>query len=338
MHRAMLWEKMREEEGKVHCFLCRHHCHIKEGRRGLCRVRENRSGELFTLVYDRVIARHVDPVEKKPLYHFFPGSRIYSLATPGCNFRCRHCQNADIAQLPREPGVIPGESLPPMEIVAEARKADCRSIAYTYTEPTVFFELALDTAKLAAEGGIDNVFVTNGYITPEALAEIGPYLQAANIDLKGFSKDFYRRVCGASLDGVLDSIRLHCSLGIWIELTTLLIPDHNDSESELRDMARFIAEINPNIPWHLSRFFPAYRLTNLEATAVKTLRRAREIGLEEGLRYVYLGNMPDGEGGNTHCLSCGDIVIGRAVRGIWSLNIEGGACGTCGRAVPGVGL
>ncbi|MHB8174100.1 MAG: AmmeMemoRadiSam system radical SAM enzyme, partial [Nitrospirota bacterium] len=236
MKQASLWEPL--EDKKVYCFLCGHRCRIPDDHKGVCQVRENRGGILYSLVYDKVIARHIDPIEKKPLFHFYPGSRSYSIATPGCNFKCLFCQNADIAQMPRDAKTIMGEPVPPESIVEEALKSGCGSISYTYTEPTIFFELAFDTARLAHDAGIKNVFVTNGYITPEALRTIRPYLDAANIDLKGFNEDFYRKVCGAKLNLVLEAIRNYHDAGIWIELTTLVIPNHNDSEDELRAIAR----------------------------------------------------------------------------------------------------
>ncbi len=236
MNEARFYE--RQESKRVKCHLCFHECLIKDGRRGICGVRENRDGTLFSLVYGKSISEAVDPIEKKPLFHFLPGTQIFSIATVGCNFKCLHCQNYSISQAPEGHGEIPGENLPPERIVFLAQQTGCQSIAYTYTEPTIFLEYAMDTAKLASLAGLKNVFVTNGYITPEALRAIKPYLDGANIDLKSFSDDFYRRVCGARLQPVLDSIRLYKELGIWIEVTTLVIPGYNDSEEELRKIAR----------------------------------------------------------------------------------------------------
>ena len=293
MREAMFYERL--EGNLVKCNLCSHRCRIPESKRGVCGVRENRDGTLYSLVYGRAVAQAVDPIEKKPLFHFYPGSRIFSIATVGCNFRCLNCQNYDISQMPREYGSIIGESLLPEEIVEKAKRYGCRSIAYTYTEPTVFFEYAYETAKLASKEGIKNVFVTNGYITEEALRELAPYLDAANIDLKGFSEEFYRKVCGARLEPVLESIKLHRELGIWVEVTTLIIPTLNDSEEVLKGIAEFISGVGEDIPWHVSRFYPAYKLIDLPPTPPETLRKARKIGLEAGLRYVYQGNVP-GEG------------------------------------------
>jgi pyruvate formate lyase activating enzyme len=334
MHKAMLWEKA--DDKKVHCFLCRHQCKIQLGKAGICQVRQNNDGDLYTLVYDRVIARNVDPIEKKPLFHFLPGSRSYSIATPGCNFRCLFCQNADIAQMPRDTGTIMGSPVSPDAIVADALDYGCKSIAYTYTEPTVFFELAFDTAKLAHEKGLFNVFVTNGYITKEALGEIRPYLDAANIDLKGFSKDFYRKVCGADLDKVLDSIRAYHEAGIWIELTTLVIPNNNDDPEELRGIARFIASLSKDIPWHVTRFHPTYKLLDQPRTPIETLRLARDIGLSEGLRYVYEGNVP-GEGGeDTYCPDCKEVLIRRFGNQVVEYRLKDGSCPSCKAKLAGV--
>ncbi|OGW41606.1 MAG: AmmeMemoRadiSam system radical SAM enzyme [Nitrospirae bacterium GWD2_57_8] len=325
-----------KEQQQVQCSLCSHRCLIAEGKRGICAVRENQGGILYTLVYDKIIARNIDPIEKKPLFHFHPGSLSYSIATPGCNFRCRHCQNADISQLPRDQGgMVLGEEFTPEQIVRSARGRRCASISYTYTEPTIYFELAYDTARLAAEVGLRNVFVTNGYITPEALETIRPYLHGANIDLKGFSDNFYRKVCGARLEPVLDAIRLYKQFGIWIEITTLVIPGHNDSDSQLRDIARFIVSLGKDIPWHVSRFHPTYKLTDQPSTPLETLRRAREIGLEEGLRYVYEGNIP-GEGEDTACWSCGRTLVKRTGFHVEENRVKEGKCSYCGVLMDGV--
>lgn len=334
MKRAMFQE---EKDGKkVRCSLCEHRCLIPDGHRGICAVRENRDGVLYSLVYDKIIAQNVDPIEKKPLFHFLPGSLSYSIATPGCNFRCKHCQNADISQLPRDRGgLVMGEPVVPERIVAAAQASRCASISYTYTEPTIYFELAYDTAKLAARAGLRNVFVTNGYITPEALEVIRPWLHAANIDLKGFSDVFYRNVCGARLQPVLDAIRLYKKSGIWIEITTLVIPGHNDSEAELGQIAEFIRSVGEDVPWHVSRFHPTYKLTDQPRTPVKTLQRAREIGIESGLRYVYEGNVP-GEGEDTACWSCRKPLVKRVGFSVEENRITDGTCPSCGAAIDGV--
>ena len=334
MKQAMFQEA--REGNKVQCSLCCHRCLISPGKRGICAVRENRDGTLYSLVYDKVIAQNIDPIEKKPLFHFQPGSLSYSIATPGCNFRCRHCQNADISQLPRDHGgVILGEDVLPSAIVAAALKTRCTSISYTYTEPTIYFELAYDTARLAVDAGLKNVFVTNGYITPEALEEIRPYLHAANIDLKGFTDDFYKNICGARLQPVLDAIRLYKEFGIWIEITTLVIPGHNDSVEELKDIAQFIRSVGADIPWHVTRFYPTYKLTDQPRTPLATLKRAQQIGFEAGLRYVYEGNIP-GEGEDTVCWSCKKPLVKRIGFSVEESRVKEGKCSYCSAVIDGV--
>ncbi len=335
MKEAMFYEKV--DDGKVKCGLCRFRCLIPQGKRGICGVRENREGVLYTLVYGKAVAEHTDPIEKKPLYHFLPGSKSYSIATVGCNFRCLHCQNYGISQASPGGIDIPGAEVSPDKIVQKALAAGCSSISYTYTEPTIFYEYAYETAVLAVKAGLKNVFVTNGYITPEALAHIRPYLHAANIDLKGFSDKFYREVVHAMLGEVLDSILEYKRLGIWIELTTLIIPNHNDSDDELRAIARFIAEkVGVDTPWHVTQFYPTYKLTDQPRTPVSTLRRARQIGLDSGLRYVYEGNVP-GEGGeNTYCPNCSELLIQRYGYFIEGSRVENGKCPHCEFALDGV--
>jgi len=335
MREALFYTK--QPDGTVVCALCRHRCHIAPGKRGICHVRENRDGTLFSLVYGRLVAEHVDPVEKKPLFHFLPDSSTYSIATIGCNFRCLHCQNYSIAQhAPDDRGNVPGESVPPREIVARALQAGCQSISYTYTEPTIFLEYALDVARLAAEAGLKNIFVTNGYITPEALDAIAPFLHAANIDLKGFSEAFYHRVVGARLSEVLECIRDYHRRGIWIELTTLVIPGENDDLAELEGIAAFIAhELGLDVPWHISRFFPQYKMTNHGATPPGTLDRAVEAGRRVGLRYVYEGNIAGGRE-DTVCHACGRIVLRRSGFQVVEDNLRDGTCGQCGTRIAGV--
>lgn len=336
MKEAMFFEKLAGK--KVHCGLCRFRCLIADGRRGICGVRENQDGVLFTLVYGKCVADQLDPIEKKPLFHFLPGSLSYSVATMGCNFRCRHCQNHRISQPPREGGKILGRPLLPEEIVAKALTAGCRSISYTYTEPTIFFEYAYDTAVLARRNGLKNVFVTNGYITEEALSFLRPYLDAANIDLKGFTETFYREVAGgAVLNEVLDSIRLHKRLGIWLEITTLIIPGLNDSDEELAAIARFIAdEVGPDTPWHVSSFHPDFQMTDRSWTPLATVRRARQIGIAAGLRYVYEGNVPGDGGENTVCPGCHVRLVTRSGFSVQDLAIRAGKCSSCGVEIAGI--
>ena len=335
---AYLYQRL--ENGKVRCDLCSHRCVIKDGKRGICGVRENQKGQLKSLVYGRLIAQHVDPIEKKPLFHVLPGTLSFSIATVGCNFRCRFCQNADIAQLPADrKGMIMGESYTPEDVVATALRADCRSIAYTYTEPTVFFEFAFDTAKLAHEKGLVNVFVTNGYMTSEALYMIQPYLDAANVDLKAFNDDFYKNQCAARRKHVMESLKLMKELGIFLEVTTLLIPGLNDDKKELKQLASFIVnDLGCETPWHISRFHPTYRLTDRSPTPVETIHQAREIGLNAGLRYVYCGNVPGDEGENTTCYSCGHALIRRWGFHISENNITNNKCPQCGVYIDGIDL
>ncbi len=330
----MLWAPL--EGGKVACALCSHRCVIAPAKAGICAVRENRGGKLVTLVYGEVIAAHVDPIEKKPLFHFYPGSKALSIATAGCNFRCAFCQNWEISQAPRKKdGGLGGQKLSPREIVREALAQGCRSISYTYTEPTIFFEYAFDTARLAKEAGLANNFVTNGYMTEEALTAIRPYLDAANVDLKAFKDETYRKVCGARLEPVLASIRRMRGMGIWVEVTTLVVPGLNDGAEELTGIARFIAGVDPEIPWHISRFHPDFEYTSAPPTPAKTLRLAAGIGKSEGLRYIYIGNMP-GESEETSCPTCGHALIRRQGFFVAENLMTGNACPFCAGPVAGV--
>jgi pyruvate formate lyase activating enzyme len=336
MKEATLYEKL--AESKVKCNLCAHRCTIAEGRVGVCHVRENSEGVLYTRVYGRTIAQHTDPIEKKPLLHFYPGTTAYSVATPGCNFRCRWCQNADISQAPRKQHFLLGEETSPEQIVAAAQRAGCRSIAYTYTEPTIFFEYAYDTARLARDAGLANVYVTNGYMTGEMLEMVHPHLDAANVDLKGFRDEVYRRYAGARLQPVLDSLKRMKQLGIWVEVTTLIIPGINDGPEELQDAAHFVAEkLGPETPWHISRFTPAYEMADVPPTPIATLLQAQEFGREAGLYYVYVGNVP-GEA-NTACHVCGHLLVRRLGYQIVDGDIApGGQCPECETPVAGRGM
>jgi pyruvate formate lyase activating enzyme len=334
MKEAYLYQKLENE--KVRCLLCHHRCLIKNGARGLCGVRENRVGTLISLVYGKIIAGHCDPIEKKPLFHFLPGTQSYSIATVGCNFRCTFCQNADISQMPSDQNRIVGEDMTSEKIVKQAINSRAASISYTYTEPTVYFETALDTARAAVSRGLKNVFVSNGYMTKELLQEIHPDLHAANVDLKAFSDRFYKEQCGAKLKPVLKTIALMKEMGIWLEVTTLLIPGLNDALEELKDLARFLADIDPGIPWHISRFHPTYRLTNRPTTPVETIRRARDLGYEAGLQYVYTGNIPGDEGENTFCHNCSAPLIDRIGFRVNQNRITENRCPECAAEIPGI--
>jgi pyruvate formate lyase activating enzyme len=331
---AMLYFPL--EDQKVSCVLCHHNCQIAPGKFGICGVRENREGKLFTRVFGDIIAAHVDPIEKKPLYHFLPGSTSFSVATIGCNFRCPFCQNWQISQASKGQDVFDqGHKYSPQDIVLSAKKHRCQSISYTYTEPTIYFEYAYETARLAKKEGLANVFVTNGYMRPEALETIEPYLDACNVDLKAFHEDFYKDMCGAHLQPVLDSIRLMKELNIWVEITTLVIPGRNDSREEFTQIARFIRDVDPNIPWHISRFHPDYKYTDSDATSVESLRLARSVGLEEGLRFIYIGNVL-GESEGTLCPNCQKMLIPRQGFYISENNIQEGKCPFCGTPIAGV--
>jgi pyruvate formate lyase activating enzyme len=297
-------------------------------------VRENRDGVLYTLVYGCPISTAVDPIEKKPLFHFLPGSATFSLATVGCNFTCDFCQNADISQMPGDQGRVIGRSLSPEQVVEAALAAGCLSVSYTYTEPTIFYEYARDCARLAGASGLKNVFVTNGYMTAETLHDIHGHLDAANVDLKSFSDDFYRTFVGARLKPVLDTIRRLWDMGVWVEVTTLIIPGRNDGIDELRSLASFLASISPDIPWHVSRFYPAHRLLDVPPTTVSAIETALRIGHEEGLHFVYGGNIPGHRSESTACPGCGEVLIERQGFRLGKNEMSGGKCPHCSRGIP----
>ena len=333
MKEALLYEKL--DKKLAHCYLCSHHCKIANHKFGFCGVRENKEGVLYTHAYGNVVAANVDPIEKKPLYHFLPGSKSFSVAAAGCNFRCGFCQNWEISQFFSGGGIeLSQEEFLPSEIAREAVSNGCKSVAYTYTEPTIFFEYAYETARLARENGLYNIFVTNGYMTKECIAMIRPYLDAANIDLKFFNDASYRKNCAGRLKPVMDSIRLMKELGIWVEVTTLVIPGQNDSEEELGGIAGFIAGIDKSMPWHISRFHPDYKFRKYGLTPDETLERARACGLKAGLDFIYIGNV-SGWGNDTHCPGCGKPLIKREYFNILEYNIRGSQCAHCRAEVPG---
>jgi pyruvate formate lyase activating enzyme len=332
----------RTADGGVACRLCSHRCAIRPGARGICGVRENVNGTLVTHAYGTLVARAVDPIEKKPLYHFLPGSRAYSIATVGCNFRCDFCQNWQISQA-RPDEVERAVAVSPELVVDEAERTGCESVAYTYTEPTVFFEFARDTATIARERGVANVFVTNGYQTPETVEAMAGLIDAANVDVKSFSDEFYRMHCKARLAPVLESIRLMRAAGIHVEVTTLVIPGQNDRDGELRGIAEFIAGISTDMVWHVSRFHPEYRAMSVESTPGETLARALEIGRAAGLRYVFVGNASLGSS-DTVCPACASVLVTRHGYRTSVLNLKacasgvsggltGATCGSCGAPV-----
>ena len=334
-HEAMLWKALQER--KVRCDLCAHRCTIPTGRFGLCRGRENVGGSLRTHSYGALVALNVDPIEKKPLFHFLPGTRSLSIAAAGCNFQCDFCQNWRISQSPRNGGDRGHQTISPEEVVAAAVEHRCESISYTYTEPTIFFEMAYDTSRLARRRGLGNCFVSNGYMTPRAVETIAPYLDAINVDLKAFSDETYRQVMKARLEPVLTCLRALVKAGIWVEVTTLVVPEMNDSDEELTGIATFIAgELGPHVPWHVSRFHGEYKRTDAPSTPIETIRRACRIGAEAGLKYVYSGNVGSQAEERTYCPACRTLLIDRAGFMVQSATIRDGVCAQCGERIEGV--
>ncbi|MDD4954956.1 MAG: AmmeMemoRadiSam system radical SAM enzyme [Candidatus Omnitrophica bacterium] len=334
MREALFYTKNKDKT--VDCSLCNHLCHIKDGANGVCNVRVNKGGSLFSLNYGKVVAANVDPIEKKPLFHFLPGSKSYSIACVGCNFQCGFCQNWQISQAKIAKDMNLFEyKLIPEKIVKEALANKCPSISYTYTEPTIYFEFALDTARLAKEKGLLNVFVTNGYMGEEPIRAVKPYLDAANVDLKSFSDDFYRKICKASLKPVLDNIILMKKLGIWVEVTTLVIPGKNDSKKELKGIAQFIASVDSSMPWHISRFHPDFEFGEIPTTSMDSLLLAYDAAKTAGLKYVYVGNVySDYE--DTVCPGCGKVLIKRIGFSSESDSLKKGKCVHCNTRIEGV--
>lgn len=333
-HEALAWEPM--DGGRVHCMLCPRECIVPDGGRGACGVRENRGGTYRSLVYARAAAAHVDPIEKKPLFHVLPGARAYSIATAGCNVECQFCQNWRLSQsLPED---LRARYLPPEGVVEEARKHDCEAVAFTYNEPTVFYEYTLDTARAARRAGVHSVTISNGFVQADPIKRLCEHLSAVKVDLKAFTEDFYRRyVRGGRLKPVLETIKRVHGLGKHLELVILLIPGLNDSEDEIREMSRWVAdEVGPDVPMHFSRCHPAYKMTNLARTPERTVVRAREIAVEEGIHYAYVGNLPGHEYESTFCHSCGEKIISRYTFHVQKMAIESGKCAHCGAAIPGV--
>jgi pyruvate formate lyase activating enzyme len=333
MKEAILCEKL--EDGSVRCDACSHRCRIAPAQRGVCGVRENRDGVLYALSYGKVITQRVDPVGKKSLFHVQPETECYSLATVGCNFKCVHCQNWEISQYPHEQPDIAGRETRPEEAVEEAVRGGCRYLAFTYTEPTVFLEYALDCARLAVARGLGNLFISNGYATPESARAFAPYVRAINIDLKG-DDAFYREVCGARLAPVLENIRLMRELGVWVEVSTLVIPGMTDGEEFLRWAADFLVSVDPAIPWHLGQFFPMARMPNPQRTPLEVLVRAREIGKQAGLKYVYESNDPGSGRENTLCPVCNAVLVRRVGFTLSENRIRGGTCPDCSTEIAGV--
>jgi pyruvate formate lyase activating enzyme len=337
MHPAALWKPL--PDGRTACRLCSHFCRIPKGAKGLCGVRTNKDGALFTLVYDRVAAINLDPVEKKPLYHFLPGTMTFSFGTMGCNLSCAFCQNYSLSQPPRQGREITGEWVTPASLVEAARRSGAASISYTYSEPTIFFELMRDTAGLAHGAALKNIMVTNGFQSRQCLDALSGLIDAANVDLKAMTEDFYTRTCGARLGPVLKNLAHMRKLGWWLEVTTLLIPGANDGAEELKKLATFLVrELGADTPWHISRFHPDFAMRDRPPTPLDSLARAYDIGREAGLSYVYVGNVRDDSRNSTQCPGCGENVLSRAGFGLLAARTVGGKCGHCGAPIAGYGL
>ena len=328
------WHKL--EDGRIQCDLCPRFCKLHAGQRGLCFVRANEDDQIVLTSYGRSSGFCVDPIEKKPLNHFLPGTPVLSFGTAGCNLACKFCQNWDMSKS-REMDTLMDHASP--ETLARvAKELGCRSVAYTYNDPVIFMEYAIDTAKACREVGIKSVAVTAGYITPEPRAEFFKWMDAANVDLKGFTEDFYYKICGGHLDPVLDSLKyIKHETDCWLEITTLLIPGENDSVEEIDAMTQWgVKELGPDVPWHFTAFHPDWKMMDYPSTPASTLTRAREIALKNGLHYVYTGNVHDEAGGSTYCHSCGHKLIGRDWYVITDWQLDHGKCPKCGTACAGV--
>ena len=330
---ASYWESL---DGKlVKCGLCPRRCVVPPGGRGHCEVRENRDGVYYTLTYGNPCAIHVDPIEKKPFYHFLPSSTAFSIATAGCNLDCKFCQNWEISQA--RPEELANYDLPPADLVEAALASGSRSIAYTYSEPTIFFEYMLDCAKLARAQGLRNVYHSNGFIQPEPLRELAAYLDAANIDLKGFTDEYYADMSDGSLEPVLRTLKILKEEGVHLEITTLLVPGRNDDPETLTKMCRWVRDnLGASVPVHFSRFHPQHRLQNLPPTPVERLEAARNIALGEGLEYVYIGNVPGHAGNSTYCPVCSAELIHRIGYSVEVRGVVDGRCAECGAVIDGV--
>lgn len=333
MREAMYYTKL--DSKYVQCQLCPRRCTLTDGQRSFCRVRQPKGGKLYTLVYGLSCAVHVDPIEKKPLFHVLPASQAFSIATAGCNLRCKFCQNWQISQSPPED--TDNTVLLPNEVVRSAIRSGCRSIAYTYTEPTIFYEYMIETAKLAKQQGIINLYHTGGFINPKPAEELTNYLDAANVDLKGFNKDYLSSMCQEDLDVVLATLKTLKQNGVWVEITNLIVPAYNDNMDEILQMAKWINQnLGPDTPVHFSRFWPQYKLKNHFPTPVETLQQAREKAQEAGLRYCYIGNVPGHEGESTYCPSCKKLIIGRIGYSIKAVHIKDGRCKFCNTRIAGI--
>lgn len=330
---ARYYEKLAQR--KIRCKLCPRECVIDDLERGYCGVRENRGGTYYSLVYGKPCSANVDPIEKKPLFHFLPGSQSFSIATAGCNVMCKFCQNWEISQ--SQPEQIRSVDMPPKSVAEIAARNRCASIAYTYSEPVVFAEYMYDTAAAGHEKRIKSVMISNGYINPKPMQDLCQVLDAVKIDLKAFTEKFYRELVSGELRPVLDTLVLLRKQNMWIEIVYLVIPGQNDAAGELSEMCRWIVtELGPDTPVHFTRFYPQYRLTNLPATPIPTLKKARQIGLDSGLRFVYTGNIPGDPGENTCCPSCGAVLIRRLGFNVIENALQNNKCSRCQLPIPGV--
>ncbi len=333
LHEAKYYRK--KDEKTVQCLLCPHNCIIKEGKLGICKTKKNINGKLYSLAYSNPCAVHIDPIEKKPLQHFLPGSLAFSIATAGCNLNCKNCQNWEISQI--SPLEIDNYFLPPEEVVLQAKKTNCRSIAYTYTDPTAFYEYTLETAKIAKKKGIKNVFISAGYINEAPLKELAPYLDAANIDLKSFSDEIYRKLNAGRLKPVLRTLEILKQYNVWIEITNLVIPNWTDDLNMIKQMCQWLVDNGfEKYPLHFSRFTPMYKLTNIPQTSVSILEKARDIAMEVGMKYVFIGNVWGHPAENTYCPSCGNPVIERYGFSLQKINMTNGKCNVCGYPIDGI--
>lgn len=336
MKKAVLFETQGQPgESKVRCILCSHRCILSDGKTGICRVRKNIEGTLYSLNYHKVAATHADPIEKKPLYHFMPGSVAYSVATMGCNFSCTFCQNHSLSVIPSE-RLIYGESISPEQLVAQALHHGSKSISYTYSEPTIYFELMLETAKLAREQGLKNNMVTNGYMSKEALDMIEPYLHGANVDLKAWSESFYKKYTGARMQPVTETIRRMKEKGIWVEVTTLMIPGLNDDPEELKQLIAFMLDIDENMPWHVSRFYPQYKMDNRPPTKPDAIFDILDTARRMGLNYLYAGNVASDRFADTRCPNCDTLLIQRSGYFTEIIDLTENTCASCGHTIAGV--
>ncbi len=330
---AMYYKQL--EDLRVECLLCPRNCKIADKERGYCGVRENRDGKYYTLVHSRACTMHVDPIEKKPLFHYLPGTNGYSIATAGCNIECKFCQNWQISQF--RPEQVESVKLTPEDVVKNAKENGCPTIAYTYSEPVVFYEYMYDTAKMGKENGIGSVMVSNGYIKEEPLKELCKHLSAVKIDFKAFTEKFYKETCSGELKPVLDTLVTLKKIGIWFEIVVLIIPTLNDTDKELKEMCGWIKEnLGPDVPIHFTRYHPTYKIKNIPPTPVATLEKARKIAMDAGLNYPYIGNVPGHEGESTFCPHCHKIAIKRVGFTILQNSVKNGKCGDCQHPIPGV--